>query len=259
MAERDVFRPFRAAIVFLTRVPVGIGGDEPPPMGAAVPWFPVVGVLLGFVGGIVYAAMWHVSTPAVAAAVAITVLVLVTGAFHLDGLGDVADGFAGGQNSERRLEIMRDSRLGTYGVAAVVLALMTQVLALAGLSPLFGLLALMCAHCLGRSSALWLMATAPPARADGLGIDYLQKRSALGVLGGSLTGVVLTGAIWGLPGIAAVVVVGIAAAVMRRWSRLAIGGISGDVLGAMEQVGETLTLVVLVSFASRASLELWWV
>ena len=251
-------RNLRAAVVFLTRVPVGLGPGDPPPLASAVGWFPVVGALVGAFGGGVYAAVWHVSTPGIAAVVSLAAVTLVTGAFHLDGLGDIADGFAGGSTPERRLEIMRDSRLGTYGVAAVVLVLVGQVVALSALGPLAGLCALVVAHSLGRSSAVVLMATTAAARADGLGIDYLRGLSRSASVGGSLVGVAIAVGLGGLAGAAAVGAAGVGALVIRRWARLAIGGISGDVLGGVEQVAEVLTLAVIASFVAEGAAFPWW-
>ncbi|MGI9601303.1 MAG: adenosylcobinamide-GDP ribazoletransferase [Acidimicrobiales bacterium] len=235
----------RAAIVFLTRIPVGLG-DNPPPLSAAVPWFPLVGAAIGAVVAGVYAAAETVLPPTLAAALAVTVGLLVTGAFHLDGLADMADAVAGGATRERRLEILEDSRLGTYGTAAVALQLITQVVAIGSLAPGDAFLALVAAHALGRAAAVALMGIGPPAKSHGLGVDYLAdlSRVQIGVgVGLGLVSTVLLG--WaGLSAIGAAILVVTAMAVLAR---RAFGGIGGDVLGATEQLTETAVLLVAVA------------
>ena len=122
-------RSLRAAVVFLTRIPIGVGRNGPPPLSQTVPWFPIVGAFIGGLVGLIYFGLSQVLPGTVAAAVAISFGVAVTGAFHIDGLADCADAFAGGATVERRFEILQDSRLGTYGTVAVALVLLIEVAA----------------------------------------------------------------------------------------------------------------------------------
>ena len=235
----------RAAIVFLTRIPVGVGAD-PPGLSAAVPWFPLVGAAIGAAIAGVYAAAETALPATLAAALAITVGVILTGAFHLDGLADVVDAVAGGNTPERRLEILDDPRLGTFGTAAVVLQLLTQVIAIGSLAPADALPALVTAHALGRGAAVALMGVGRPAKDHGLGVDYLadltRTQAAIGVALGLLSAALLG---WvGLSAIGAAILVVTALAVI---SHRAFGGIGGDVLGATEQLTETAVLVVAVA------------
>ncbi|PZF79116.1 adenosylcobinamide-GDP ribazoletransferase, partial [Jiangella anatolica] len=121
----------RAAVAFLTRLPVG---SSPAPLDRAGAWFPLVGLLVGSVGLGVWWVADGLAGPLVAAVAAVLATVIVTGALHEDGLADTADGLWGGSTRERRLEIMRDSRLGTYGALALAgdLLLRVAVLATAG-------------------------------------------------------------------------------------------------------------------------------
>lgn len=237
-------RGLRAATVFLTRVPVGLGAN-PGSVGESVPWFPVVGALVGALTAGVYAGLVEALPPEPSAAVAIAVAVTVTGAFHLDGLADCADALAGGSTVDRRLEILDDPRLGTYGTAAVVLQLVVQVSAVAALEPTHALWALVAAHGLGRGAAIAVMAAGTPARDHGLGVDYLADltaaRVAIGV-GWALVAAAPLG--WAAaPAVGAVAVVaGLTLVVARR----AFGGIGGDVLGAAEQITETGVLLVVL-------------
>ena len=117
-------RNFRAAVIFLTRVPITIGKKEMPELSRAVPWFPIVGALVGVLVGASYWFLSQIVPGTVAATASISLGVVVTGAFHLDGLADIADAFPGAATVERRLEILKDSRLGTYGTSALVLVLL---------------------------------------------------------------------------------------------------------------------------------------
>src|SRR5690606_32357151 len=119
----------RTAWIFLTRVP--IGDDPRPDVSRAVPWFPVVGASVGAVAAAVWAGANELLAPLPSAALAITIGAMVTGAFHHDGLADMADAFGGGWGREQRLRILKDSRHGTYGVMALVCAVLLQVSALA--------------------------------------------------------------------------------------------------------------------------------
>jgi adenosylcobinamide-GDP ribazoletransferase len=117
-----------AATQFLTRIPIRLRRE--PDVAASVPWFPVVGAIVGGVVGGVGAGLWHLVPPLVAASVAIAFGLLITGAFHEDGLADVADAFGGGWTVERRLEILKDSRHGSYGVAALCSSIVVRVVCL---------------------------------------------------------------------------------------------------------------------------------
>src|SRR5258706_6058489 len=165
-------RGLRAAITFLTRVPVG---DCDADIATAPPWFPFVGALVGALVGVVFVGTWHLVAPAVAAVLAVAVGALVTGAFHHDGLADTADAFGGGWSPAQRLEIMKDSRHGTYGVITIVLVVVAQVTALATLGPAQGFAALVAAHTLRRAGAVALMLSFAVARPHGLRAADTQR------------------------------------------------------------------------------------
>lgn len=239
-----------AAIQFLTRIPIRLRRE--PDIAAVVPWFPLVGALVGVAVGGVAAGLWHWLPPLVAAAVAVVLGVLITGAFHEDGLADVADAFAGGWTIERRLEILKDSRHGSYGVAALCSSIVVRVVCLGSLpGPATMFTAAIAAHAIGRGAAVGLMAVAPLATHEGLGADYGQattpRRAGAGVVSALAIGALTVG--WWAAPLAAVLLVSIVAV---RWLALRkIGGISGDVLGTCEQVAECLCLVVLTGLATH--------
>jgi adenosylcobinamide-GDP ribazoletransferase len=182
---------------------------------------------------------------------------LITGAFHEDGLADVADAFGGGWTVERRLEILKDSRHGSYGVAALCSSIVVRIVSLGSLpgpAAIFG--SAIAAHTVARGAAVGLMGFAPMATNTGLGVDYGQtttpRRAMVAVLSSLVLGAAAVG--WWIAPLAGVIVVSIAAV---RWLAMRkIGGISGDVLGTCEQVAECLCLVVLTGLATHH--DLWW-
>lgn len=249
-------RDLRAAISFLTRVPVATSGEHN--HAAAVPWFPFVGTLVGLGVGGAMAGLVHLVPSFVAAAVAVLLGVRITGGFHEDGLADVADAFAGAWTPAARLEMMKDPLHGTYGVAAMCGSIVLRIACVAslGASPATAFAALVAAHTLGRAGAIVLMAKVAPARADGLGFDVARSmrgsRVAMGVVAGVAVAGVATGW-WAGPFLLATAV---GTAYIGRLAVRKVGGVTGDVLGAAEQVIECLVLVVASGLATRYAL--WW-
>ena len=244
-----------AAIQFLTRIPIRLRRE--PDVAAGVRWFPIVGALIGAAVGGISAGLWYWVPPLVAAAVAVTLGVLITGAFHEDGLADVADAFAGGTTIERRLEILKDSRHGSYGVAALCGSIVVRIVSLGSIpGPATMFASAVAAHAIARGAAVGLMGAAPLATHRGLGADYGQAATRGTAITAVLLGLAIGGVAvgWWVAALAFVVVVSIA---VTRWlSMRKIGGISGDVLGTCEQVAECLCLVVLAGLATHH--RLWW-
>jgi adenosylcobinamide-GDP ribazoletransferase len=246
---------FAAAVQFLTRVPVRLAA--PPSLARSVPWFPVVGGLVGAAAGGVAAALYDVTGPAVAAVCAVVAGLLITGAFHEDGLADIADAFGGGWTVDERLRILKDPRHGTYGVAALCSSVAVRIVCVAslptGATAFAGLVA---AHALARGAAVAVMAVVPIVGRDGLGAGYARSvgraGATVGVAAALGIAVVATGWWCGPLAIAAV-----GGAVVVAWLACRkIGGITGDVLGAVEQVCECVVLVVVVALAREH--PLWW-
>lgn len=243
------------AIQFLTRIPAPTRAAVP--HERVVPWFPVVGLLVGAIVGGAAAGLGELMPTSVAAAVAIVVGLLVTGAFHEDGLADVADAFGGGWTPEQRFEILRDSRHGTYGVSALTGSIVVRIMAVATLAaPAAAFAGLVAAHVLGRTAAVGAMAVVAPARTSGLGADT-ARRMRPGALAATLVaGVAIATAAagwWAAP-MAAAAVVGTTAVAWLAVRK--IGGLAGDVLGAVEQVVECLVLVVAAAIAGDH--QVWW-
>lgn len=244
-----------AAAGLLTRLPLAPAGELPGSDSAGshpARCYPLVGATVGLVTGLAYAVAAWLALPAFAAAlVALAAAILLTGALHEDGLADVADGFGGGSDRERKLAIMRDSRIGSYGVLALVLVLAARGGALAAIAqPGAVLAALVAAHALSRGGLAVLMWGLPPARSDGLAVATGRPGGA-DVLAAAVLGVLPVLLL--LPLEAAVVALVACAALqgaMALTARRQIGGVTGDVLGAAQQLGEAAVLLVACAAAA---------
>lgn len=243
------------AIQFLTRIPVRL--NEAASYTQVIAWFPVVGALIGTLVGAVAIGLGELVPIAVAGAVAVVVGLLITGAFHEDGLGDIADAFGGGWTLERRMEILTDSRQGTYGVSAIASSVLLRVVCAASIgAPAAVFASFVAAHTLGRTASVVTMLVAPPATDHDLGVDVAREIRPIPAWLGILAGLGLTTAAvgwWIVP----FVVSAIVGAGLVVWLAVRkIGGFVGDVLGAVEQVVECAVLVVASGLAARYSI--WW-
>lgn len=221
-----------------------------PPLGFAAAWFPLVGALLGgLAGGIDYLLAPSLG-PDVAAILAVAMLVVLTGGLHADGLADCADGLGARGDRERRLAIMRDSAIGTFGALALLLWLMLFVAAAAGLDRGGALRAIVVAAGLGRWAVLVHARIAPPARGDGLGAAFTVGGPAFALA--TAAAVVLAGALVGpvhaLVALAAAAAVGL---IVSAWARAGLGGRTGDTLGACVALTEVAVLVALLGVGVR--------
>jgi adenosylcobinamide-GDP ribazoletransferase len=242
---------FCLCLGFFTRLPFpsAASGSEPHSLAnfsRAVRMLPVAGGLVGVLGAIAMAAASLLGLPPlVAAPLAICALALVSGAMHEDGLADCADGFLGGATRERKLEIMADSRIGTFGAMALVLSLYVRAASLALIAD--ESLRLACAVLIGaaavsRTTALLPLALLPPARESGASFAArTPERAALAVAACLAVVFALAPVVAGaylartLAGIAAAT--GAAYAIVLL-ARKQIGGQTGDVAGAAQQVSE---------------------
>jgi adenosylcobinamide-GDP ribazoletransferase len=243
------------AVQFLTRVPVRT--KTAVPHDRVVPWMPFVGALIGTAVGGVAVGLGELVPPAVAAMGAIVAGLLITGAFHEDGLADVADAFGGGATPRRRLEILKDSRHGTYGVAALCASIVLRWVSAATIASSAAVFSgFVAAHTLGRTAAVGAMAVLPPAADAGLGADHARRLRAAPTAVGLTVGlavVVLVSGWWS----AVIVVAGLLVTAVTAWLAMRkIGGLVGDVLGAIEQVVECVVLVVVSGLAERHLV--WW-
>jgi adenosylcobinamide-GDP ribazoletransferase len=242
-----------AAIQFLTRVPVRL--RTPPDLQDAVPWFPVVGAAIGATIGGVVVVLMELVPASVAAAVGIVIGLMITGAFHEDGLADTADAL-GGWTPEQRREILKDSRHGSYGVAALCTTIVLRIVCVATLAPAVAFAGLVAAHTLGRGAAVGVMGVAPPSPSTGLGADYTRSLTRSQVAAGVVASLVIAALATGWWAGPLAVAAGLGAVAVAAVATRAFGGVSGDILGAVEQVGECLVLVVITGLALHH--DLWW-
>lgn len=233
-------------LAFCTRLPLTLGSSASGNGLARAAWtFPLIGVLVGLFAAFVYwIAAGFDMLPFVSATLAIAAALLVTGALHEDGLADTVDGF-GGRTRERKLEIMRDSRTGTYGVCALVLSFMLRAGALASLvEPGLVAVALIAAHAGGRATMPVLMLVLPQARQDGLAAEAGKPPLGSVIIAAILGVLALAFCLGPATALVATLLVVAAVAFMAWLSDREIGGQTGDVLGAVEQVSEILILLV---------------
>lgn len=247
---------FLTAVQFLTRVPVpALGGFQPDWTARSARYFPLVGGMVGLVSAVVFVAASMVWIGPIPALLATTAGIVITGAFHEDGLADAADGLGGGQTREGRLEIMKDSRVGTFGILALGLGIGLKVAALAQMPVVVAVPLIVAAHAGGRSAAVVVMCLLPyagdteHAKVKPVADGVTTREVAVALTFGALA---IAAAIWIEPvgtGVALAVGGSLAAGTALLARRL-IGGWVGDTLGACEQVFEIGFLVVVVAFVA---------
>jgi adenosylcobinamide-GDP ribazoletransferase len=244
MAAPSPLADLRAALTLLTRIPAG--GDARGAAAAAWAW-PLAGLAVGGPAALLgWGAVEAGFAPGLAAALTLAALVVLTGALHEDGLADCADGFWGGWDRARRLEIMRDSRLGSYGALALAVTCLARwALLEAALADGAGW-AVAAAAAASRAPMAWLMAALPPARADGLS-RAAGRPSPRGVALAALLGAALLLPAGPLPALLAVALAGAATLGWARLARAKIGGQTGDVLGAGQVLAEIALLAALTA------------
>jgi adenosylcobinamide-GDP ribazoletransferase len=255
---RQQFNIFLGALMFMTRLPVGKGyvfRSQDLPRSAV--YFPIVGVMIGLLGGLVLLCAEPFLPPVIAVLFCMGTTVLVTGALHEDGLADAMDGLLGGQEPRQRLEIMRDSRLGSYGAVALWFSLTAKAFVLTSLleeGVLKAVTALIVAQGLGRAATVVLLFSHPYVRSDQskaspFGNAVTLKEALLALIFPVLLSFVLLG------NKSVLILIAAAAGTWAagRYFQKKIGGITGDCLGAASQLIELvcyLSLAVRLPFAT---------
>ena len=249
-------RGLALAVGFLTRLPVPAVDPDPIAVGRSLAWYPLVGALIGalLAGAVALLGFFLPAAPGVTAVLVVALWVRVTGGLHLDGLADTADAAAAGGDRARRLAVLQDPRAGPAGVVAIVLVLLAKVAALTQLLQAGGaMIALVIAPVIGRSLLVAAFLSTPYVRAGGLGealARHHDRRACRAGLALTLVGIgVLAG-----PATALVLVLSNAALLLywRRGAMRDLGGCTGDLAGALVEVGETLTLLGCVAVLAPA-------
>jgi adenosylcobinamide-GDP ribazoletransferase len=236
-------RSLRAAMSFLTVLPVAnADGGAGERLGRA--YFPAIGALVGLVAGVAFVVTAAGTTTLLGAAAAVAVLCALTGAIHLDGLADTADGLLTHGDVERRLAVMHEPALGVYGVTAIAAVLLLEVAALASIPTGRALVALVVAGAISRLATLPVIAFVPYVRSAGKGLAaWDPRRRALDLGVGVATVAVVCLLDW-KHALVAVAIATLIAAVLAIVSRRRLGGATGDVCGAVAELSQVAALIV---------------
>jgi adenosylcobinamide-GDP ribazoletransferase len=234
---------------FLTVLPFRSGPFKRKALAAGVALFPIVGIALGGMLGALGLALDMALPPSVTAVGLLAVVALLTGGLHLDGLMDTADGVFGGTTPERRLEIMRDSRIGSFGMLAGALALLGQYACLSQLTGMRRLMALVIALGLSRWAMSFALGVFPSARPTGLGATFRADAGRGPVVAATVVALGLAAAT-GILGIVGLLATAVLVTLGGRFFAARLGGLTGDTYGALAVASETLVLVVAVALRS---------
>jgi adenosylcobinamide-GDP ribazoletransferase len=244
-------RYFFAALGYFTRVPVPRWvGYEPDDLHRAARYFPLVGALVGAIGALIYLAALHFFPAGIAVLLSMAATLLVTGAFHEDGLADCADAFGGAYTREDALRIMQDSRIGAFGAIALVIALALKWQALAALPPARAAWLMIAAHAASRACAISFLVTLDYARTEGKAKPVAQRMTR-----GAFACALVLGVPWlvwpdwreGCFCVAMLVVLRVA---LGRYFVRRIGGYTGDCLGMAQQISELAIYLTGVAWMS---------
>jgi adenosylcobinamide-GDP ribazoletransferase len=240
---REEFFIFLQALQFLTRIPLPSEvGYTPQRLAAAPRYYPLVGLLIGSLSALVYFFAVQRFTPMLAALLATAASVLATGAFHEDGFADACDGLGGAVSRDKALEIMKDSRLGSYGAVGLGLLIATKVVALASMQLEQAVVLLVCAHTISRASSVAVIATSRYVRDHGTAKPVACGVSPIGFAVALTTAAVALAAccfLLGRPaGMAALGGLLLGHGLMRQSFEIKLGGYTGDCLGAIQQTSE---------------------
>ena len=239
MSFRSELETLVGAIRFFTRLPIpGSLGHSGMALEKAIRYFPLAGLLVGGIAALAFMASAHFWPKPLAVLIAIATVVYLTGALHEDGWSDMADGFGGGWDRQRILDIMRDSRLGSFGAVALVILLLMRVFALLEIDAPLLPLALMAGHAFSRLCPIGILAAMDYAREEGKAKAFDNHLGA----GGSVVAV-LTAALpllfLPLPQVIVAVALSLLATLwLARLFKRNIGGYTGDCLGATQQLAE---------------------
>ncbi|MER8707187.1 adenosylcobinamide-GDP ribazoletransferase [Mesorhizobium sp. M1088] len=244
-SQQQILYDIALCLVFFTRLPLPRADFRDRSLAAAIWAAPVAGLAVAVVGGLVYAVGTRLGlATAPAAALTLAAILLATGCLHEDGLSDVADGFGGGKTRDRKLEIMRDSRIGAYGACALGISLLIRWSVLSGFAgPAHVFWALIAAHAGSRGLLGAFMHLLPPARADGLSADAGLVTAETAGVGAALGAIALLTLGVGAA-ILALVLLAFLFAAFRALCLNQIGGQTGDTVGALQQLGEIAILLV---------------
>ncbi|HNX81274.1 MAG TPA: adenosylcobinamide-GDP ribazoletransferase [Candidatus Omnitrophota bacterium] len=237
---------FLAALQFLTILPIQLKSVTEKELAWSMTYFPVVGFCVGLM---LVAVSWLLTSVGIQSYLLclflVIFLVVITGGLHLDGLADTADGFLSGTSSRDMLVIMRDSRIGTMGVLSLVCVILAEIFLLKEVPRVFLPAAVLLMCLVSRWAMVLLMFLFPYARKEGKAMAYMAgRKNYIGILSSTLA-LLLAYLTWGFWGICLMAVVAIAVVIFGAYCSKKIGGITGDTLGAANEIIQVVTLLVI--------------
>jgi adenosylcobinamide-GDP ribazoletransferase len=242
----------RIAFAFMTRIPVGQLEDVPDgSLARAAVYFPIVGAVVGALGGLaLWLAIFIGLPPVVAAGIGLGATILLIGALHEDGLADAADGLGLIREPARTLEIMRDSHIGTFGVLALIFSIglrWSAITLLTARSPWFGAVVMTCSGAVSRAYLPAMMAMLPPVRRDGLG-HGAGRPTMIAVVGSIFLAAVSVLILEDVTlGVSALLAPAAALFLFSLFVKARLGGQTGDILGAGQQLAEVSVLLTILA------------
>jgi len=244
---------FIIALQFLTIIRIGRNIQvEPKELGRSMGYFPMVGLVLGFILILFNILFLRILPAPVVDGILITILIVFTGALHLDGLADTIDGLAGGNSKEEILHIMRDSNTGAIGVVGLTMTLLLKYTLLMNIPYETKNQVLLAMPMIGRWSMTELSLFSEYARStNGIGLPfttYLRKREFLFA---SATAILVSFVLLGIKGIIIMIVIGIFILGSAKFLKVKIGGITGDTFGAINEISEVLVLILVLAIGNR--------
>jgi adenosylcobinamide-GDP ribazoletransferase len=241
---------FLAAFQFLTSIPVRRWREvSPEELGRSTAYFPVVGLIIGLILAGLNWLLSLILPPAVVNALLIVVLVLITGALHLDGFVDTCDGIAGHKSVEDRWRVMHDSRAGAFGIVGVVLLLLVKYVSLNSVPPVFMTATLLFMPVVSRWAMVYAIFVYPYARPSGLGIAFKQSTRWPQFTAATVITLVVAVALFplfSLMGLLVMFGVWIVTVVFSLYLKRKFSGLTGDTYGAVNEVAEVMVLVLAV-------------
>ncbi|TXI09053.1 MAG: adenosylcobinamide-GDP ribazoletransferase [Rhizobium sp.] len=253
---REYMRDITRAVAFLSRIPVATSFFEgyDGKLSRVSRAFPVAGLLIVVPAALTFAVLLDLrADPLMASLLALAVQTITTGALHEDGLSDTADGLGGGKDRERALAIMKDSRIGTYGAAALIFSFGLRGAALAAIArhlpPLHAAIVILATAALSRGAMVWHWYTLPPAKPDGIAASAGKPDSdamQLALIAALGLAILLIGPALGVPALVACLLATAAATFLATtYVRQKLSGHTGDTIGATQQICEIACLCTL--------------
>ncbi len=246
-----MIQKFLLALSFFTRIPIGKRDFGSLTLAQAAAYFPVIGALIGLLDGVFYLLMFAIGLPTIISAwLTIGFHLLLTGGLHEDGLADTADGLAAGRDREQKLSIMRDSRIGSYGVLALITVISLRANLIAGFTGNFATIMIFIATAAcSRSFLAIFMQNVPYARDYGLAARAGKPATEQVIIAISIAicSLLLTGKI--IATITAIFSLAIIYVAIKQIANKNFGGITGDVLGAAQQISEVALLLIFLIYS----------